>query len=119
MVRRSRALRTGLLLLAFCAGCGGRPNHLRLIVENGGTAPLDSVVVLTTGYRYPIGALAPGEQRIVAVEAEGESHFEIEYGRAERRRLNLGGYFERGYVGTYFARVRHDSVVLTRDSVTF
>jgi len=80
---------------------------------------MDSVVVLTTGFRYPIGDLAPGEQRTVAVEAEGESHFEIEYGRAERRRLNLGGYFERGYVGTYFARVRHDSVVLTRDSVSF
>jgi hypothetical protein len=77
------------------------------------------VIVVTTGYRYSIGTLAPGEQRSVAVEAEGESHFEIEYGRAERRRLNLGGYFERGYAGTYFVRVRNDSVVLTRDSVTF
>jgi hypothetical protein len=64
MLPRSLALCTGLSLLAFCVGCGGRPNDLRLIVENGGTTPMDSVVVLTTGYRYPIGALMPGEQRI-------------------------------------------------------
>jgi hypothetical protein len=69
--------------------------------------------------KAPLGALAPGELHTVPVEANAESHFEIEYGQAVRRRLNLGGYFERGYVGSYFARVRDDSVVLTRDNVTF
>jgi hypothetical protein len=105
-------------LAVVLTACGpARPEALHFTVENADSLPLDSVVVVTTGHRYVLGTIAPGGRRSVAVTADGESHFEVEHGHGVRRRLHAGGYFERGYVGSYLARVRRDSVLATVDSV--
>jgi hypothetical protein len=118
MIRRSALALATLGVLAPLIGCrSARPEALQFTLENVGPGRLDSVVVVTTGHRYAIGDLAPGERRSVQVTASGESHFEVEYGHGARHRLNVGGYFESGYVGSYFARVRPDTVLVTRDSV--
>jgi hypothetical protein len=108
--------RTGFCILVVAiAAC--EPRGVTFHLENGDSAPLDSVVVFTTGHKYQLGTLAPGERRTVVVDAKGESHFEIEHGVGERHRLKLGGYFEGGYSGSFFARVRRDSVLAVADSV--
>lgn len=108
--------RSGLFILVVAiAACG--PRGITFHLENGDSTSLDSVVVFTTGHQYQLGTLAPGERRSVVVDAKGESHFEIEHGRGQRSRLNLGGYFEGGYSGSFYARVRRDSVLAVADSV--
>lgn len=103
-----------LMVIAACGTVFDRGVTLHL--ENGDSVSLDSVVVFTSGHQYFLGSLAPGERRSVVVRATGESRFEIEHGRGQRKRINLGGYFESGYRGSYFARVRRDSVLAIADS---
>jgi hypothetical protein len=107
-----------LAALVVLTACGPAPGEgIRFAVENADSVPLDSVVVLTSGHQYALGTVAPGERRAVAVTADGECHFEVEHGRGARRRLHAGGYFERGYVGSYLARVRRDSVLAPVDTI--
>jgi hypothetical protein len=71
--------RTGFCILVVAiAAC--EPRGVTFHLENGDSAPLDSVVVFTTGHKYQLGTLAPGERRTVVVDAKGESHFEIDTG---------------------------------------
>ena len=118
MVRRSFIVLATLSAFSALTSCrDDQPSALQFTLENAGPGVLDSVVVITTGHRYPLGSIAPGEHRSVQVTASGESHFEVEYGLGHRHRLNVGGYFEPGYLGSYYARVRPDSVLATRDSI--
>lgn len=103
------------IFVVAIAACG--PRGVTFQLENGDSVPLDSVVVFTTGHEYRLGTLAPGERRSIVVSAKGESGFEIEHGRDQRQRLQIGGYFESGYRGTFFARVRRDTVLTLADSI--
>ena len=83
-----------------------------LTLTNDAAVPLDSVVVYTTGFSYPIGDLAPDETHNLKVNSTGESHIEVEHGApSARRRLILGLYFEERYRGSATARVSTDSVL--------
>ena len=93
------------------------PDRIRLMVENLGRTPLDSVIVLTTGRSYPIGTIPAGTTRELLIGANGESHIELEHGRAGRRRLIVGTYFESGYRGSIRVRVTADSVLTVLDSI--
>jgi hypothetical protein len=98
------------------------PDRIRLMVENVGQTPLDSVIVLTTGRSYPIGNIPAGTTRELPIGANGESHIELEHGRASRlrasrRRLIVGIYFESGYRGSIRVRVTADSVLAVLDSI--
>lgn len=116
--RHAPVARWWYLLVVAIVACG--PRGITFQLENADSVPLDSVVVFTTGHQYPLGTLAPGERRSVVVTSKGESHFEIEHGVGvgQRHRLKIGGYFEGGYRGNFFARVRRDSVLTVADSVT-
>ena len=83
----------------------------RADVVNEGRVSLDSVVVHTTGYDYPLGDLGPSDTARVRIQAIGESHVELTHGRGPRTRLQVCGYFERGYRGTMKARLSADSVL--------
>jgi hypothetical protein len=109
MARSSRGIAlalTGVLVWAGCRPSGG----VALTVHNTGDQPLDSLVAVTTGGRYPLGTLAPGAARTVTVQARGESGVELEHGQGGRQRLVVQVYFERGYGGTIDVEVTADSV---------
>jgi len=95
----------------------GPSDGITLSIENVGTAPLDSLLVLTTGHEYTVGTVEPGASRTLHVEATSESHIELEYGIGERRRLIVGTYFEPGYRGRIRIKVTQDSIVELMDSV--
>jgi hypothetical protein len=108
-VRRCCTLLT--LFVALVGVACSRPG-IELTLTNVGDVTLDSVVVHTTGFTYPIGALSPSASRTLLVNATGESHVEVEHGPASaRRRLVLDVYFERNYRGSIDARLRSDTVL--------
>jgi hypothetical protein len=111
---RSLPWAVAMALLAW--GCRA-PDRIRLMVENVGQTPLDSVIVFTTGRSYPIGTIPAGATRELLIGANGESHIELEHGRAGRRRLIVGTYFESGYRGSIRVRVTVDSVLAVLDSI--
>jgi len=78
---------------------------------------LDSVVVLTTGRKYPVGSLAGGSSTRLRIGAGGESHIEVEHGAGMRHRLRVGTYFESGYGGKIDVRLTADSIVGIADSI--
>ena len=94
--------------------CGAPPPGVAFTLANGGSAGLDSVVVLTTGHAYPLGDLAPGAVRAAHLEATGESAIHVEFGRgdARRRRPVPASYFEPRSRMVIVARVAADSVLL-------
>ena len=104
----------GALVCLLMLGCS-EPG-IDLTLTNGGTAGLDSVVVHTTGYSYPIGDLAAGATRELKVQSTGESDIAVEHGPGDlRRRVVLGVYFEERYREAVTARVTADTVLsLTR-----
>lgn len=100
----------GLAALALLgAGCGR--GGVELTLRNRSATPLDAVVVYTSGHRYEVGALPPGGARVLRVEAEGESHVEVEHGAPRPRRLRIDTYFERGYRGSIAADLTPDTVL--------
>jgi hypothetical protein len=107
----------GLLALLATAGCRSR-DSITLTLENVGEAPLDSVVVFTTGRQYPVGRLPGGGSIRLRIGADGESHIEVEHGTDARRRLRVGTYFEGGYGGKIDVRLTVDSIVAIADSIT-
>jgi hypothetical protein len=98
-----------VLLVAVFLGCG--TSGIEFTLRNLDAARLDSVVVRTTGFSYPLGDLPAGVSRTVRVQSTGESHIEVEHGAKPRLRLVVDTYFERGYSGTVTADVRRDTVV--------
>jgi hypothetical protein len=111
---RSLAWTVTVALLVW--GCRA-PDRIRLAIENVGRTPLDSVIVFTTGRSYPIGTIPAGTTRELLIGANGESHIELEHGRAGRRRLIVRTYFESGYRGSIRVRVTADSVLAVLDSI--
>ena len=103
------------LLLPALLGCG--TSGVEFTLRNVDAAPLDSVVVHTTGYTYALGDVPAGASRTLRVQATGESHIEIAHGAEPRPRLVVDTYFERGYAGTVTAEVRRDSVVRVESHV--
>lgn len=100
-----------LAVAIACSACDDRPG-VTLTLHNADTAALDSVVVLTSGGRYPLGRLAPGAERTVRLQTSSESGIEVEHWRGARRRLVVpGSYFEQHTRATVGVRVRADSVL--------
>jgi hypothetical protein len=99
------------IALVALAGAACSESGIALTLVNVGGTSLDSVVVHTTGYDYPLGNLAPGDTARARLQATGESHVELTHGRGSRSRLRVGGYFERGYTGTMHVRLTADSVL--------
>jgi hypothetical protein len=97
-------------------GCRA-PDRIGLVVENVGRTPPDSVTIFTTVRSYPIGTIPAGTTRELLIGANGESHIELEHGRAGRHRLIVGTYFESGYRGSIRVRVTADSVLAVLDSI--
>ena len=85
----------GLVVTLFRSG-------IHVTVQNTGSEPLRSVVLHVTGGSYSLGDITPGSTAHAMVHTTGESHLEIEFtdpdGQAQR--LDAGGYFEPGYLGT-------------------
>ena len=108
-----RTLYAGLASLALACGRGG----VDVTLENRGAARLDSVAVVTTGHRYTLGELPAGGSRTVRVEADGDSHVEVEHGRGARRRLVVDTYFGPGARGTVRAELTADTVLSVTSQV--
>ncbi|MFC1790878.1 hypothetical protein ACFL0I_00205 [Gemmatimonadota bacterium] len=98
------------LFVTLLTGCGSKPG-VGLTLENAGDEALESVVILTTGFSYPIGDLDPGEVFTIEVEARSDSHIVLEHGSSERRRLVVNVYLQRGYTGELRVQVNRDSVI--------
>lgn len=89
-----------------------RKPGIQVTVQNTGSQSLGAVVLHVTGESYDLGGVTPGASTQVIVRPSSESHLEIEFtdGNGNRKRLNAGGYFERGYRGTIRVSVK-DGVI--------
>jgi hypothetical protein len=107
VLRRAHVITCVALLPLACSQPG-----IDLTLANDASVPLDSVVIHTTGFSYPIGDLVPGAMHKLKVNSTGESHIEVEHGLpGARRRLVLGVYFEERYRGSVTARIGRDTVL--------
>ena len=104
-----------VLVAPALLGCG--TSGIDFTLRNRDAARLESVIVHTTGFTYPLGDVPAGASRTVRVQSTGESHIEVEHGARPRLRLVVETYFERGYSGTVTAEVRRDTVVRVESHV--
>jgi len=101
--------------LWYTQGRGG----VQFILHNADISALDSVVLFAGGREYELSTVAAGDSAVVLVRTHGESHFELEHGLGDaRKRVNLGGYFEEGYVGKYGVRMTRDTVLAVDSKIT-
>ena len=101
-----------LLVLSAFLGIPFVPRGMRVTVKNVGSTEMKAVTLHVTGDSAPAGDLRPGEFMTVRVKPQGESHLEISYENpeGEKQRLNAGGYFGKGSLGTIEVEVKNNKV---------
>lgn len=93
---------------------------ITVIVFNAGPQPLSDVVLVVTGQRVTLGAIAANRSAQGVVKCTGDSHLEIEFrieGQATRR-LDAGGYFQPGYYGTIRVTIENGELKEAVEDIT-
>lgn len=93
---------------------------ITVIVFNAGPQPLSDVVLIVTGHRVALGAIAANRSAQGIVKCSGDSHLEIEFrteGQATRR-LDAGGYFQPGYYGTIRVTIENGELKAAVEDIT-
>jgi len=75
---------------------------IHVTLQNTGSQPLRSAVLVVTGNSYNLGDIPPGANAEATVKCTGDSHLEIEFmdEDGQTKRLDAGGFFQSGYRGT-------------------
>lgn len=106
-----------LLLAATVFGLVGCSGATPVTVTNHSTAVLEQVVVTGSGFREPLGTIAPGGTGTAEIRPKGESGIAISF-RSGAKRVSLPpqGYFEAGgkYVVTVAVAPDLEATVETR-----
>jgi hypothetical protein len=113
LIRQMKLTAAILATVLLLGGCSSDPYGAKVILQNGGLTPLNSVVVRVTGNSYSIGVLPALGSRSVKTYPTGESHIVIEYigASGEKKELTVECYFEPGYRNTINVRVTAESAV--------
>lgn len=103
-------------LFAIALGGCGLGGGTHVTIENGGSIPLESVVLHVTGNRYSLGDIPPNSSKSVDVKVEGESDIELSHANGNRFKVDV--YLEPGYGGSVHATVTSDSVLTVKQDIS-